>query len=42
MSEILMQDPGTKRAVTTFIPWLPLPEQMERRAAVADNTGRTV
>ena len=37
VSEILTQDLGLKHLVGKFDPWLPLPEQKDHRAAVAND-----
>ena len=41
MSEILTQDLGIKCVVAKFILWLPLPEQKEHCATIANDAGRT-
>ena len=42
MAEILMQDLDMKCVVVKFVPWLLLSEQKEHRAAVANDTARTM
>ena len=42
VSEILMQDLGTKRVVAKFVLWLLLSEQKEHCAAIANDVIQTI